>query len=82
VESPSPAADCLRTHPQPLSDLRVAMTLRGKQHQLRSQHLPVRPRVAGSAMHELLVLCLLQHDLLSARTWHTERIRDPRYDSF
>jgi hypothetical protein len=41
---------------QPLTDLRINTPLRGQEHQLRSQHLAMRPRVARSTMHELPAL--------------------------
>jgi hypothetical protein len=68
LEATSPPAHRLRAHPQPPGDLGVAVALGREQHQLRSQHLPMRPRVARSAMLKLDALALLEHDLLSAST--------------
>jgi hypothetical protein len=77
-----PAADSLCADPQPLTDLSIRPTLCSKQHQLRAQHLTMRPRVARGAMHQLLALGFLEDDLLSAGTRHRPQIRRPRYDSF
>jgi hypothetical protein len=52
----SPPTDSLRAHTQSPADLGVAMTLGGKQHQLRSQHLTMRPGVTRRAMLKLLAL--------------------------
>jgi hypothetical protein len=74
----SPPTDRLRAHPQPPTDLGIAMTLASKQHQLRSQHLTMRAGVTRGAMLKLLALGLLEDDLLGDWTWHRQPDSPPQ----
>jgi hypothetical protein len=70
LEATSPTANGLGAHRKPPGDLRIGMTVSREQHQLRSQHLPMRPRITSRAMLKLDALGLLEDDLLSAWTRH------------
>ena len=70
MKSSSPASDRLGTHPKPLTDLGVAMALRGQQYELGAQHLTVWARVARRLMLKLLALGLFEHDLLGSHSRH------------
>jgi hypothetical protein len=72
VEAFSPPTDKLGHHPQPGADLNIAQPLSRIQHELGSQHLTMRPRVARRAMLQLAPLLVTQIDLISAATRHHE----------